>query len=148
VAAGRPVANSFPTANDGGMSLLAARPGYARLAEPIRFRNQWEQQASLRLRDGDTSVLAEYDQHGRSHGGDPEQTMGAAAAAYTALSTAGTDTLLMAADHALRPELGYAVTDHAAPGRTVHTALAVITGAEDRQHAYVALTRGTDANHA
>ena len=53
------------------MSLLAARLGYACLAEPVRFRNQWEQQASLRLRDGDTSVLATYDQHGRIHGGDP-----------------------------------------------------------------------------
>ncbi len=234
--------------NGGGMSLLAARLGYARLAEPVRFRSQWEQQASLRLRDGDTSVLAEYDQHGRIHGGNPEQTMDAAAAAYTAVAAAGTDTLLMAAGHALRrelnrrirhdlialgivsggpavriadgtpaspgdliictrndhateagepgrtlangdllrieavtldglivrrvldadprtglrrwtdrrfvfknhenAELGYAVTDHAAQGRTVHTALAVITGTEDRQHAYVALTRGTDANHA
>ena len=234
--------------NGGAMSLLAARLGYARLAEPVRFRSQWEQQASLRLRDGDTSVLAEYDQHGRIHGGNPEQTMDAAAAAYTALAAAGTDTLLMAAGHALRrelnrrirhdlialgivsggpavriadgtpaspgdliictrndhateagepgrtlangdllrieavtldglivrraldadprtglrrwtdrrfvfknhenAELGYAVTDHAAQGRTVHTALAVITGTEDRQHAYVALTRGTDANHA
>jgi hypothetical protein len=45
-------------------------------------------------------------------------------------------------------ELGYAVTDHTAQGRTVHTGLAVITGAEDRQHAYVALTRGTDVNTA
>jgi len=45
-------------------------------------------------------------------------------------------------------ELGYAVTDHAAQGRTVHTGLAVICGTEDRQHAYVALTRGTDANTA
>jgi hypothetical protein len=45
-------------------------------------------------------------------------------------------------------ELGYAVTDHAAQGRTVRTGLAVITGTEDRQHAYVALTRGTDANLA
>ena len=45
-------------------------------------------------------------------------------------------------------ELGYAVTDHAAQGRTVHTGLAVITGTEDRQHAYVALTRGTDVNIA
>ena len=234
--------------NGGGMSLLAARLGYARLAEPVRFRNQWEQQASLRLRDGDTTVLAEYEQHGRIHDGDPEQMMDAAAAAYTALAAAGTDTLLMAADHALRrelnrrirndlialgiisdqpavriadgtqaspgdliictrndhtaeagepgrtlangdllrieavtreglivrraldadpytglrrwtdrrfvfknhedAELGYAVTDHAAQGRTVHTGLAVITGTEDRQHAYVALSRGTDANHA
>ena len=45
-------------------------------------------------------------------------------------------------------ELGYAVTDHVAQGRTVHTGLAVITGNEDRQHAYVALTRGTDVNMA
>ncbi len=45
-------------------------------------------------------------------------------------------------------ELGYAVTDHVAQGRTVHTGLAVITGAEDRQHAYVAMSRGTDANLA
>jgi hypothetical protein len=45
-------------------------------------------------------------------------------------------------------ELGYAVTDHTAQGRTVHTGLAVITGNEDRQHAYVGLTRGTDTNIA
>ena len=45
-------------------------------------------------------------------------------------------------------ELGYAVTDHVAQGRTVHTGLAVITGTEDRQHAYVALTRGTEVNMA
>jgi hypothetical protein len=45
-------------------------------------------------------------------------------------------------------ELGYAVTDHVAQGRTVTAGLAVITGTEDRQHAYPALTRGTDANLA
>jgi hypothetical protein len=232
----------------GGMSLLAEALGYARLAEPVRFRHQWEQAASLRLRDGDTNVLAEYDQHARILGGEPEQMMDAAAAAYVALTASGTDTLLMAADHALRrelnrrirddlialgavqdgpavtiahgtraspgdliictrndhsveagepgralangdllridavtwdgllvrraldadprtgqrrwterpflyagyhdAELGYAVTDHAAQGRTVTAGLAVITGTEDRQHAYVALTRGTDVNLA
>ena len=230
------------------MSLLADALGYARLAEPARFRGAWEQAASLRLRDGDTTVLAGYDQHGRITGGDPEQMMDAAAAAYVALIADGTDTLLTAAEHALRrelsrrirddlitlgivaagpaipiadgaqaspgdlitctrndhtveagaprrtlangdllrieavtgaglvvrraldadratgqrqwtdrtflyqdygdAELGYAVTDHVAMGRTVHTGLAVITGTEDRQHAYVALTRGTDANLA
>jgi hypothetical protein len=57
--------------NGGGMSLLATQLGYARLAEPVRFRNPWEQHASLRLRDGDTIVLADYDQHGRIHAGDP-----------------------------------------------------------------------------
>jgi conjugative relaxase-like TrwC/TraI family protein len=234
--------------NGGGMSLLASELGYARLAEPVRFRAAWEQAASLRLRDGDTTVLAEYDQHARIHGGDPEQMMDAAAAAYVALTAAGTDVLLMTADHVLRrelsrrirddlitlgivssgttvhiadgtraspgdliictrndraveagepgrtlangdllrieivtpgglvvrraldadpptgqrqwtaepflyanyrdAELGYAVTDHVAQGRTVHTGLALFTGIEDRQHAYVALTRGTDANLA
>ena len=234
--------------NGGGTSLLASALGYARLAEPVRFRALWEQHASLRLHDGDTTVLADYDQHARICGGEPEQMMDAAAAAYVALSADGTDTLLMAADHALRrelnrrirddliqlgivqdgsavtiadgtkaspgdliiatkndrtvqagepgrtlangdllrieavtrkglivrraldanprtgqrrwtdrhflfadyenAELGYAVTDHTAQGRTVHTGLAVITGTEDRQHAYVALTRGTDVNAA
>jgi conjugative relaxase-like TrwC/TraI family protein len=234
--------------NGGGMSLLADALGYARLAEPARFRAAWEQQASLRLRAGDTTVLADYDQHGRITGGDPEQMMDAAAAAYVALAADGTDTLLMAAEHPLRrelsrrirddlitlgivaagpavriadgaqaspgdlitctrndhdveagepgrtlangdllrieavtagglvvrraldadphtgarrwtdrtflyqhfgdTELGYAVTDHVAMGRTVHTGLAVITGTEDRQHAYVAVSRGTDANYA
>ena len=193
-------------------------------------------------------MLAEYDQHGRVVGGEPEQMMDAAVAAYVVLAADGTDVLLMAADHALRrelcrrirddlialgvvaagpavriadsaeasagdlitctrndhsveagesgralangdllrveavtagglvvrraldadpatgqrrwtdrtflyslfgdAELGYAVTDHVGMGRTVHTGLAVITGTEDRQHAYVALTRGTDANLA
>ena len=235
--------------NGGGMSLLADRLGYVRLTEPVRFRAAWEQAASLRLRDGDTTVLADYDQHARITGGDPEQTMDAAATAYVALTAEGTDTLLMAADHSLRrelsrrirddlirlgvvdpapavpiadgtttaspgdliictrndhgveagepgrtlangdllrieavtesgllvrraldadprtgrrrwtdrqflyanyedAELGYAVTDHTAQGRTVHTGLAVITGTEDRQHAYVALTRGTHENTA
>src|ERR1700691_6133590 len=91
--------------NGGGMSLLADALGYARLAEPVRFRAAWEQAASLRLRDGDTTVLADYDQHGRIFGGDPEQMIDAAAATYVALAADGTDTLLMASEHALRREL-------------------------------------------
>ena len=93
------------------MSLLAEALGYARLAEPVRFRAGWEQQASLRLRDGDTTVLAEYDQHARILGGEPEQMIDAAAAAYLALTLDGTDVLLMAADHALRRELSRRVRD-------------------------------------
>jgi hypothetical protein len=69
------------------MSLLADRLGYARLAEPVRFRELRERAASLRLRDGDTSVLAEYDQRGRIIGGLPEEMIDAAAAAYVALAT-------------------------------------------------------------
>ena len=58
-----------------------------------------------------------------------------------------TDRQFLYADFA-DAELGYAVTAHVAQGRTVRTGLAVFTGSEDRQHAYVALTRGTDNNTA
>ena len=97
--------------NGGGMALLAGQLGYVQLAEPVRFRAGWEQAASLRLRDGDTSVLADYGQHARIRGGEPEQMMDAAAAAYVALTASGTDTLLMAADHALRRELSRRIRD-------------------------------------
>ena len=52
--------------NGGGMSLLASALGYARLAQPVRFRAAWEQDASLRLRAGDTTALAGYHQHARA----------------------------------------------------------------------------------
>src|SRR5690349_15755515 len=61
--------------------------------------------------DGDTTVLADYDQHARILGGDPEQMTDAAAAAYVALTATGTDALLMAADHALRRELNRRIRD-------------------------------------
>ena len=97
--------------NGGGLSLLADALGFVQLAEPVRFRAGWEQAASLRLRDGDTTVLAEYDQHARIIGGEPEQMMDAAAAHYLALTLDGTDVLLMAADHALRRELSRRIRD-------------------------------------
>jgi len=93
------------------MSLLTDTLGYAQLTDPVRFHAAWEQAASLRLRSGDASVLAEYDQEGCIYGGDPEQMMDAAAAAYVALTLDGTDTLLMAADHALRRELNRRIRD-------------------------------------
>jgi hypothetical protein len=56
-------------------------------------------------------VLAEYDQHARIRGGDPEEMMDAAAAHYLALALDGIDVLLMAADHALRRELSRRIRD-------------------------------------
>jgi ATP-dependent exoDNAse (exonuclease V) alpha subunit len=40
----------------GGMRLIAGQQGYAHLAEPVRFKAQWEREASVRLRQGDASV--------------------------------------------------------------------------------------------
>jgi len=45
-------------------------------------------------------------------------------------------------------QLAYAVTFHAAEGRTVDSGIAVFTGDEDRQAVNVALTRGRDCNEA
>ncbi len=57
----------------GGMRLLADNSGYSQLAVPVRFREEWEQQASLALRRGDKSALEAYDQHGRITGASREQ---------------------------------------------------------------------------
>jgi ATP-dependent exoDNAse (exonuclease V) alpha subunit len=97
--------------NGGGLSLLAGALRFVQLAEPVRFRAAWEQEASLRLRAGDARVLGEYDQHARIRGEEPEQMMDAAAAHYLALTLDGTDTLLMAADHELRLELSRRICD-------------------------------------
>jgi hypothetical protein len=43
-------------------------------------------------------------------------------------------------------DLAYAVSGHSAQGGTVHTGITLITGNEDRQWLYAALTRGTDNN--
>ena len=45
-------------------------------------------------------------------------------------------------------DLAYAITGHSAQGATVHTCIALVTGTEDRQWLYPAMTRGTDANLA
>src|SRR5260370_4582055 len=45
-------------------------------------------------------------------------------------------------------DLAYAVTGHSAQGGTVHTGIALVTGNEDRQWLYPAMTRGTDTNMA
>jgi hypothetical protein len=43
-------------------------------------------------------------------------------------------------------DLAYAITGHSAQGGTVHTGIALVTGNEDRQWLYSAMTRGTENN--
>ena len=45
-------------------------------------------------------------------------------------------------------DLAYAITGHSAQGATVHTGIALVTGTENRQWLYPAMTRGTDTNLA
>ncbi|MHB1596621.1 MAG: AAA family ATPase [Streptosporangiaceae bacterium] len=83
----------------GGMAMLARTMGHAQLTEAVRFRNEWEGQASLAIRAGDVSALAEYDAHGRLHGGNYEEMAEQAARAYLAEYLAGTDVVLTAYEH-------------------------------------------------
>ncbi|HUZ50910.1 MAG TPA: MobF family relaxase, partial [Streptosporangiaceae bacterium] len=80
----------------GGMAMLARRLGFVQLAEPQRFTRAWEREATLRLRAGDVTVLADYDNHGRLRGGTPEETIEQAYQGWLADHLDGTDTILIA----------------------------------------------------
>lgn len=73
----------------GAMSLASDAGRSYELADVRRFRAEWERKASLRLRDGDSSVLEEYRKRGRIvDGGAIELAQAAAARGWLA------DTLL------------------------------------------------------
>jgi len=89
----------------GGMTMLARVLGHVQLSEAGRFRNAWEAEASLRLRDGDVTVLTQYRQHGRLHAGHAEDILEDAARAYLHDRLNGEHTLLMAGTDAMAAEL-------------------------------------------
>ena len=60
----------FSAVGRGGMfSHLTTTYGAIELDQVHRFESRWEREASLRLRNGDPSVLVEYDRRGRLHDG-------------------------------------------------------------------------------
>jgi conjugative relaxase-like TrwC/TraI family protein len=80
----------------GGMQLTASRCPAYELSEARRFTNEWERAASLRLRDGDETVLGEYHRHGRLiDAGALEQAHASAAGAWLADTLAGQRSLLI-----------------------------------------------------
>jgi hypothetical protein len=100
------------TASPRSRQLAAVGPGGAladvaehglryELAEVRRFTQEWERAASLRLREGDADVLAEYDKHGRLRdAGTAEQAEAAASRAWPADTLAGRESLLMVGSNA------------------------------------------------
>ena len=95
----------------GGSELIDRQLEYAQLVEAIRFTAEWEREASLRLRTGDTAVLTEYDQHGRIRGGDADRIMDEARKAYLAAYLSGRDVLLMAQSHDTCRELSQRIRE-------------------------------------
>ena len=71
-----PVGDEFQLGaiNAGGMfPLLADRLGAVEIHEVHRFAEQWEKDASLKLRHGDVTVIADYQARGRVHAGREDQ---------------------------------------------------------------------------
>jgi hypothetical protein len=95
----------------GGMMMLTRQMGYVQLAEPVRFAQQWERDASLRLRSGDVSVLVQYQEQGRLRGGDPEEAMEQACRGWLADHLSGRDCLLLARTGEQARELSRRVRD-------------------------------------
>ena len=84
----------------GVLALLAADNGAHELAEVHRFRHDWEREASLRLRAGDTSVITAYEDRGRLRGGTREQMQAAALRGYLADTLAERESLLIVGTNA------------------------------------------------
>jgi hypothetical protein len=80
----------------GIFALLVEATAAAALGEVRRFADQWEQQASLRLRAGDAAVLADYDLQARFSGGTEVEMEDAALAAVMADRARGLRPLLLA----------------------------------------------------
>ena len=90
----------------GGMfGALIAELGAAELSEVMRFGQQWEREASARLRAGDFSVVAAYDRRGRVRGGHREAAFDRAAGAWLADHLHGRDTILLAGSNEEAAEL-------------------------------------------
>ncbi|MGH7749472.1 MAG: ATP-dependent DNA helicase, partial [Candidatus Dormibacteria bacterium] len=84
----------------GGMELLAAAGGRYELVEARRFTAEWERDASLRLRAGDTDVLRDYHEQGRLvDGGTRGQAETSAARAWLADTLSGHQSLLLVDDN-------------------------------------------------
>ena len=76
--------------------LIAARHGSYRLTEVRRFTHAWERDASLKLREGDVTALAEYAGRGRIYHGPQDRVLEDAADLYLNGYLKGQEALLMA----------------------------------------------------
>lgn len=85
----------------GGLFRLLAHDAVSvELTGVWRFEADWEKEASLRLRSRDTDVLAEYDDHGRLHGGRQDEMVDAAFRQWVDARAARQSVVVMGDDHA------------------------------------------------
>ncbi len=104
--------------NAGGMfPLLAGRLGALEIHEVHRFAEQWEKAASLRLREGDVTAIADYQARGRIHAGRADQARRTMVLDWAAAIRAGRDALMIAQSEAEVTELNRLAAEHLAKAR-------------------------------
>ena len=98
----------------GVMRLLADEHGYYQLSTVQRFEQEWEREASLRLRAGDAGALTEYDQRGRILDGTREQMADTAYQRWLADHLSGKSSVLLVATNVQATELARRARDELA----------------------------------
>ena len=112
--------------------LIAARHGSYRLTEVRRFNHAWERDASLRLREGDATALAEYAGRGRIYHGPQDRVLEDAADLYLNGYLKGQEALLMATSNETAARLSALVRERLVQWRKV-SAEAEVTLADGNQ---------------
>lgn len=90
----------------------AAGPSTQTLTHIVRFADDAEGEASLLLREGDPAGLAYYLDHGRIHVGSPAAVADAAFTGWLTDHTAGRDSVMLAATHAVVTDLNRLAREH------------------------------------
>ena len=104
--------------NAGGMfPLLADRLGALEIHQVHRFAEQWEKEASLKLRQGDVTVIADYQARGRVYAGREDQARRNMVLDWAAAMRAGRDALMIAQSEAEVTELNRQAAEHMAKAR-------------------------------
>jgi conjugative relaxase-like TrwC/TraI family protein len=85
--------------------------GSQQLTTVVRFREEWEREASVQLRDGMPEALHAYEHHGRLDDGTREEMEEKALAAALADRLAGKQTLLMVGNNERAAELSGRIRD-------------------------------------
>ncbi|WP_068929383.1 MobF family relaxase [Planobispora rosea] len=95
----------------GVMRHLVNVGGAEELHNVVRFREEWEREASVQLRDGLAEALVEYDHHGRLQDGTREEMETAAYQEFLADHLAGKSSLLLAPTNEKAAELAARVRE-------------------------------------
>ncbi|RSN51125.1 MobF family relaxase [Actinomadura sp. WAC 06369] len=95
----------------GAMRRLVTVGGAHQLSTVVRFREEWEREASIALRDGLPEALRDYDEHGRFRDGSREEMETLALDRYLSDYLAGRQSLLLVGTNEKAAELSGRIRD-------------------------------------